>query len=48
MAFPASSLIEKTYRNSIDDVANYFNLNHHEAYLIINVSSRPYDYAKFD
>ena len=47
MAFPASSIIEKTYRNSIDDVADYFNLHHADAYLIINVSSRPYDYAKF-
>lgn len=40
MAFPASGLIEQTYRNSITDVANYLNSRHHQNYLIINVSSR--------
>lgn len=48
MAFPASGIIEQTYRNSITDVANYLNENHHENYLIINVSSREYDHRYFN
>jgi hypothetical protein len=47
MAYPASNFFEKAYRNSIDDVASYFNEYHKDKYLIINVSSRPYDYSKF-
>lgn len=47
MAFPASDLIEKTYRNPIEDVVSYFNERHPENYLIINVSSRHYDYSAF-
>ena len=47
MAYPASNFFEKVYRNSIDDVAAYFNEYHHNDFLIINVSSRPYDYNKF-
>ncbi len=47
MAYPASDLIEKTYRNSIEDVANYLEDNHAHHYLIINVSSRTYDYSFF-
>ena len=47
MAYPASSFFEKAYRNSIDDVANYFNEYHTDNFLIINISCRPYDYAKF-
>lgn len=48
MAYPASNFLEKTFRNSIDDVANYFNEYHTDNYLIFNVSSRPYNYEKFD
>jgi hypothetical protein len=48
MAFPASDFIEKTYRNSIQDVANYLEESHHSHYLIINVSSRTYDYSVFN
>ncbi len=48
MAYPASNFFEKTYRNSIDDVANYLNEYHKDNYLIINVSSRSYDYSKFN
>jgi phosphatidylinositol-3,4,5-trisphosphate 3-phosphatase/dual-specificity protein phosphatase PTEN len=48
MAFPASNFVEKTYRNSIVDVANYFNEYHKNNYLIINVSSRSYDYNNFN
>lgn len=46
MAYPASG-IEKSYRNSIDDVAKFFQKNHDNNYLVINVSSRKYDYDKF-
>ena len=48
MAFPASNLFEKAYRNSIDDVAGYFNEYHTNSYLIVNVSSRSYDYSLFE
>jgi phosphatidylinositol-3,4,5-trisphosphate 3-phosphatase/dual-specificity protein phosphatase PTEN len=47
MAFPASDMIEKTYRNNIEDVSGYFDENHPEHYLIVNVSSRSYDYSAF-
>ena len=47
MAFPASDFIEKTYRNSIEDVASYLDETHPNKYLIINVSSRNYDYTIF-
>lgn len=46
MAFPASGL-ESTYRNSIEDVANYLNKKHGKKYMIINVSMRKYEYEKF-
>lgn len=48
MAFPASGFFEKTYRNSIDDVASYFNEYHPHNYMVINVSSRRYNYAPFE
>lgn len=48
MAFPASDLLEKAYRNPIEDVVAYFNDRHPNNYLIVNVSSRLYDYAAFD
>ena len=47
MAFPASDLIEKAYRNSIEDVASYLEETHQSNYLVINVSSRPYNYVLF-
>ncbi len=46
MAYPASGF-EKTYRNSIDDVAKYFKEKHSGKYLIINISMRKYDYEMF-
>lgn len=46
MAFPASGL-QKTYRNSIDDVAKFLEMKHLSNYLIINVSNRKYDYKVF-
>lgn len=48
MAYPASQLLEKTYRNDIQDVADYFEENHPNHYLVINVSSRSYDYTPFN
>ena len=47
MAFPASDFIEKTYRNSIEDVASYLDETHNNRYLVINVSSRTYNYTIF-
>lgn len=48
MAFPACSVLEKLYRNSISDVADYLNTQYQGNYLIINVSNRVYDYSKFE
>ena len=48
MAYPASGFFEKAYRNSIEDVAQYFNEYHTDNYLIFNVSSRPYNYEYFN
>ena len=47
MAYPASGL-EKAYRNSIDDVSEYFAEVHAGNFLVINVSMRKYDYLKFN
>ena len=47
MAFPASGMLEKTYRNSIEDVASYLEETHSSHYLVINVSSRSYNYTIF-
>jgi phosphatidylinositol-3,4,5-trisphosphate 3-phosphatase and dual-specificity protein phosphatase PTEN len=48
MAFPACSVVEKIYRNSISDVADYLESQHSDNYLVINVSNRLYDYSKFE
>ena len=47
MAFPADTILEKTYRNDIEDVAKYLDEQHPEDYLIINVSSRNYNSQPF-
>lgn len=47
MAFPACTRLEKIYRNDINDVAQYLNIQHKGNYLIINVSNRLYDYSQF-
>jgi hypothetical protein len=47
MAFPASDILEKTYRNKIEDVSSYLSENHPDNYLVVNVSSRIYDYDLF-
>lgn len=46
MAYPASGF-EKTYRNSIQDVSEYFKEKHLGNCLVINVSMRSYDYKLF-
>ncbi len=46
MAYPASGL-EGIYRNRIDDVGTFLQESHPGRYLVINLSSRKYDYAKF-
>lgn len=46
MAFPACSLLEQFYRNSISDVANYLQTHHPNNFLVLNVSNRLYDYSK--
>ena len=46
MAFPGSSL-RKLYRNSIDDVAQFFKIQHNNNYLVINLSGVHYDNSKF-
>lgn len=43
MAYPASGF-EKAYRNSIDDISQYFNEVHAGKCLVINVSMRKYNY----
>lgn len=47
MAFPASNL-EKFYRNDINSVSEYLKLKHKDNFLVINLSSRKYDYSKFN
>lgn len=48
MAFPACTILEKIYRNSISDVADYLHYQYSDNYLILNVSNRQYDYSKFE
>lgn len=46
MAFPSEG-VETIYRNNIFDVAKMLNENHHENYMIYNLSLRNYDYNVF-
>lgn len=46
MAYPASGL-ESLFRNHIEDVAAYLAEAHPNGFLIVNLSNRKYDYAKF-
>ena len=48
MAFPATSVLEKLYRNNIEDVVGYLESQHRGNYLILNVSNRMYDYSRFN
>ena len=43
MAYPASGF-ESIYRNPITKVSKFFDEKHGDNYLIINLSSRKYDY----
>lgn len=47
MSFPASGF-EQTYRNRIEDVAQFLEAKHKDHYLIVNLSNRKYDYKKFN
>ncbi|KAG7400153.1 hypothetical protein PHYBOEH_006861 [Phytophthora boehmeriae] len=47
MGYPASG-VEKTYRNDINEVANFLNSRHPNAYRVYNLSERCYDYNKFE
>ncbi|EEY63896.1 phosphatidylinositol-3,4,5-trisphosphate 3-phosphatase, putative [Phytophthora infestans T30-4] len=47
MGYPASG-VEKTYRNDINEVANFLNSRHPNAYRVYNLSERSYDYSKFE
>ena len=42
MSFPASQTIQKIYRNSVHDVANYLDSNHYSSYWVINLSEQKY------
>ncbi|CAD8159718.1 unnamed protein product [Paramecium octaurelia] len=46
MAFPADGF-ESCYRNPIDKVVQFLENRHGNNYLIMNLSSRTYDYSKF-
>ncbi|KAL8024971.1 putative pleckstrin domain, PH-like domain superfamily, protein-tyrosine phosphatase [Plasmopara halstedii] len=47
MGYPASG-VEKTYRNDINEVANFLNSRHPYSYRVYNLSERSYDYTKFE
>ena len=47
MAYPAEGL-ESIFRNKITDVSKFFKKKHPKNYLIINCSSRLYDYTYFE
>ena len=42
MSYPSDNLIESIYHNDQDDIAEYFNKNHPNKYLIFNLSGIPY------
>ena len=45
MAFPGSGF-EKIYRNSVDDVQNFFLKHHGAKYMVVNLSGRDVDESK--
>jgi phosphatidylinositol-3,4,5-trisphosphate 3-phosphatase and dual-specificity protein phosphatase PTEN len=47
MSFPAKGL-EKLYRNSIDNVAEFLRQKHGKNFRVFNMSGREYDTSKFD
>jgi len=48
MSFPAEGVVESTYRNRIDDVAQMLQKNHGNNFMIYNLSERKYDISKFE
>jgi phosphatidylinositol-3,4,5-trisphosphate 3-phosphatase/dual-specificity protein phosphatase PTEN len=42
MSFPASQTIQKIYRNSVNDVAQFLDSNHFKNYWVINLSEQNY------
>ena len=48
MSFPASTKMEKMYRNDIDDVAAFFDTEHPDSYQIFNMSNRDIQVEKFN
>ena len=42
MSYPSENFIESMYHNDQDDIAEYFNKNHPNKYLIFNLSGKPY------
>jgi hypothetical protein len=48
MSYPASTIIEKCYRNHVKDVAKFFISRHPNHYHIYNMSNRPIEIKKFE
>lgn len=46
MATPAEK-VEALYRNHTKELANFFNTNHREHYMIYNLNEKSYDFSKF-
>jgi hypothetical protein len=47
MGFPADTLLEQSYRNHIDEVAQYLERTHGDRYMIFNLSDKQYDPVRF-
>ena len=47
MSFPASKWSEKLYRNDIDKVSKFFDLQYPDSYWVYNMSNRVVDKEKF-
>lgn len=49
MSLPSDTLIESTYRNSLDELVRFFRLYHqYPHFLVINLSQKRYPYDKLD
>ncbi len=46
MSYPAEDTLEGLYRNRIEDVAAFLNSRHRAAFLVLNLSERPYSSLK--
>lgn len=47
MAYPGSGL-ETVYRNNIEEVSKFLKERHQSSYLVINLSGKKYNNAKFE